>query len=249
MSRSSILVLTTSHLCRNPRVVKEATTLGAAGYDVTVMSVAVVERFARLDAELARDLPFQRRIIDFTAGTAAGRTVHFLQRGVTWGARRLCRALHVESAHALGPAGALLRAARAQRADLTIAHTEIPLWAARALIQDGRRVAVDLEDWYSEDLLPADRRSRPLRLLRRAEEFALWHAAYTSTTSASMAAALAESFHCPTPLVLRNTFPLQPRSRLDRPAGTAPPGFIWFSQTGDSRRSSTAGRKRRGPVR
>jgi glycosyltransferase involved in cell wall biosynthesis len=90
---------------------------------------------------------------------------------------------------------------------------------------------VDLEDWYSEDLLPADRRSRPLRLLRRAEEFALWHAVYTSTTSASMAAAMAESFHCPTPLVLRNTFPLQPHSRLDRPAGTAPPAFIWFSQT------------------
>jgi glycosyltransferase involved in cell wall biosynthesis len=231
MSRATILVLTASHLCRNPRVVKEATALGAAGYDVTVMSVSEVERFARMDAELARDLPFRRHVIDLTRDPRRARTTRFLQRGATWGARWLCRNLHLESARALGPAGALLRAARAQTADLTIAHTEIPLWAAQILIKDGRRVAVDLEDWYSEDLLPADRRSRPLRLLRQAEAFALHHAAYVSTTSASMAAALAESYRCPAPLVLRNTFPLQPNSRLDRPTGTEPPGFIWFSQT------------------
>ena len=45
MSRAKILILTASHLCRNPRVVKEATTLGAAGYEVTVMSVCLQERF------------------------------------------------------------------------------------------------------------------------------------------------------------------------------------------------------------
>lgn len=40
MNQRKILILTSAHLCRNPRVVKEATTLGAAGYDVTVMSVS-----------------------------------------------------------------------------------------------------------------------------------------------------------------------------------------------------------------
>ena len=48
MSQKKILILTASHLCRNPRVVKEATTLGTAGYDVTVMSISVQERFERL---------------------------------------------------------------------------------------------------------------------------------------------------------------------------------------------------------
>ncbi len=226
-----ILILTSAHLCRNPRVVKEATTLGAAGYDVTVMSVSVQERFERMDRELMRGLPFKRVTLDYTASTVRARLADFVQRGATWAARRLCRGLGVETAQTLGPAGALLRLARTFPADLTIVHTEIPLWAAQHLIADGRRVAVDMEDWYSEDLLPADRQSRPNRLLRHAEEFALRHSAYTSATAQSMADALTAAYQCPPPIVIRNSFPLQPQSRADTPATAGAPRFIWFSQT------------------
>ena len=231
MSRAKILVLTASHLCRNPRVVKEAATLGAAGYDVTVMSVSVQTRFERMDLELMRSQPFQRQVIDYAAKDVSARTMDFLQRGATWGARLLCSGLKVELAQSLGPASALLRLARSHPADLTIAHTEIPIWAAQYLIRDGRRVAVDVEDWYSQDLLFADRQNRPIRLLRHAEDFVLNHAAYASATSDSMAEALAGAYGCPLPITIRNTFPRQARSRLDRPAGNEPPGFIWFSQT------------------
>ena len=231
MSGKKILILTSSHLCRNPRVVKEATTLGAARYDVTVMSVSTQQRFERMDLELMRGLPFQRKVIDYSATTPRARMANFVQRSATWGARLLCSTLKIETAQSLGPAGALLRFARSHPADLTIAHTEIPIWAAQSLIHDGRRVAVDVEDWYSQDLMFADRRSRPIRLLRQAEDLVLNHAAYVSATSDSMADALAEAYHCPRPVVLRNTFPLQPRSRVDRPIGNAPPAFIWFSQT------------------
>jgi len=227
-----ILILTSAHLCRNPRVVKEATTLGTAGYDVTVMSISVQERFERMDRELMRGLPFKRVTIDYAADTIAARLADFLQRGATWAARRLCSELEVETAQTLGPATALLRFARSFPADLTIVHTEIPIWAAQYLIQDGRRVAVDVEDWYSEDLLYADRQSRPIKLLRHAEEFALRHAAYSSATSRSMADALTTALQCPPPIVLRNTFPLQPRPRTHNPVPTTGgPRFIWFSQT------------------
>ena len=226
-----ILILTSAHLCRNPRVVKEATTLGRAGYAVTVMSVSTQPRFERMDLALMRGLPFERRTLDYAAGTAGARGANFLQRAATWGARQLCRRLGIESAQTLGPASALLRFARKFPADLTIVHTEIPIWAAQYLIRDGRRVAVDVEDWYSEDLLYADRKSRPLALLRRAEEFALRHAAYTSTTAGSMAGALATAYGCPPPIVIRNTFPLQPRPRPAAPPGPGAPRFIWFSQT------------------
>ncbi len=230
MSRN-ILILTSAHLCRNPRVVKEAATLGAAGYDVTVMSVSVQTRFARMDHELMRGMPFKLKVIDYAASTTAARTTGFLQRGATWAARHLCATLGVETAQTLGPASALLRFARAFPADLTIVHTEIPIWAAQYLIRDGRRVAVDVEDWYSEDLLYADRRSRPLKLLRQAEEFALRHACYASATAQSMSAALARAYSCPPPIVIRNSFPLQNRSRADAPAANSAPSFIWFSQT------------------
>ena len=46
-----------------------------------------------------------------------------------------------------------------------------------------------------------------------------------------MASALVDAYACPRPIVLHNTFPLQPRSRIDRSPGNAPPAFIWFSQT------------------
>ena len=161
MSPKKILILTASHLCRNPRVVKEATTLGAAGYEVTVMSVSVQQRFEQLDLELLQGLPFRRQVIDYTARTPRTQVSDLVQRGATWGARLLCRTLRLESAQSLGPATALLRFARSHPADLTIVHTEIPIWAAQYLIRDGRRVAVDVEDWYSEDLMFTDRRSRP----------------------------------------------------------------------------------------
>lgn len=222
-----ILVFTSSHLCRNPRVVKEASTLGAAGYDVTVMSISVHAGFEAMDRAIIRDLPFRRVTLDYTSGPLSP----LLQRGATWGARRLCAQLGLESAQSLGPASALLRFARSFPADLTIAHTEIPLWAARHLIRDGRRVAVDMEDWYSEDLLPADRRSRPVRLLRRAEAYALQHAVYVTATSHRMAEALHAAGGGQLPTVLRNSFPLQPRSRVDSAPVSTLPRFIWFSQT------------------
>lgn len=231
MSDRRILILTSAHLCRNPRVVKEASALGAAGYDVTVMSVSTQARFERMDLELMRGLPFKRVTIDYSANAVGARLADFVQRGATWAARRMCSELEVETAQTLGPASALLRFARRFPADLTIVHTEIPIWAAQHLINDGRRVAVDVEDWYSEDLLYADRQSRPIRILRHAEEFALRHAVYASATSQSMADALASAYHCPPPIVLRNSFPLQTVSRTERPASTGSPSFIWFSQT------------------
>lgn len=226
-----ILILTASHLCRNPRVLKEATTLGHAGYDVTVMSVSSHQRFEAMDRELMVGLPFQRKTIDYAATDRRTRLANFIQRSGTWGARLLCSHLKLELAQSLGPASALLKFARTHPADLTIVHTEIPIWAAEHLVRDGRKIAVDIEDWYSEDLMYVDRRSRPLRLLRRAENFVLHRSAYAAATSQSMATALAESYGCPKPIVIHNTFPLQPQSRLDRPPGDQPPAFIWFSQT------------------
>lgn len=231
MSRPRILVLTALHLCRNPRVVKEATALGSAGYDVTVMTVSLSERFERMDRKIIHDLPFTRVTLDYAAVRPATQLRGFLSRGATWCARAAQQYLGIESPQALGPAHELMMMAKAFPADLTIAHTEIPIWAAQHLIRHGRRVAVDLEDWYSEDLLYADRLSRPLRLLRQAERFALNRAVYSSATSDSMADALATAYDCPRPLVIRNTFPLQLRTRLDRPASDGAPSFVWFSQT------------------
>jgi glycosyltransferase involved in cell wall biosynthesis len=231
MSRARILILTAAHLCRNPRVLKEAGTLGSAGYDVTVLTTSTHLSFEQLDLALMRGQPFRREIIDLTPRNVRTRTRSFLQRSVMWAARRLLRHAGIALPQALGPARALLRGARKHSADLIIAHTEIPLWAAVRLRREGSRVAVDMEDWYSEDLLPADRAGRPVRLLRAAESFALYHAAYVSVTSQSMADALHNAYGGQRSLVVRNTFPLQANPRSARPAGAGSPRLVWFSQT------------------
>ena len=60
----SILILAAGPLCRNPRVLKEATTLSKAGFEVTVTSIANNERFEEYDREILRGAAFHRIALD-----------------------------------------------------------------------------------------------------------------------------------------------------------------------------------------
>jgi glycosyltransferase involved in cell wall biosynthesis len=137
--------------------------------------------------------------------------------------------LSMQSAHALGPAGAILARARGLPADLTIVHNEVPHWVGTRLFRDDRLVAADIEDWHSEDLLPEDRAVRPLALIRAVERTLLHDACYTTTTSEALARALHQRYGGGVPTVISNSFPLQPDPHRG-PAGD-PPSFFWFSQT------------------
>jgi len=107
-------------------------------------------------------------------------------------------------------------------------HNEVPHWVGARLLADGRRVAADIEDWHTEDLLPEERRGRPLTRLRAVERQLLHQAAYVSTTSHALADALHLRHGGRPPIVVTNSFPLQPAP----PRRTsAPPAFFWFSQT------------------
>ncbi len=238
MPSARILILTNSPLCRNPRVVKEATTLGHAGYEVTVLGISNHLPSVAIDRDLVARSPFRHLSVDML-----GRESSFPQRLAVWlrrlqhrAARELCHRFHWQLAAALGPAESLLRAALRHPAELIIAHNEIPHWCVSRLIAAGRRVAADIEDWHSEDLLPHERSGRPLRLLRASESYLLHHAAFTTTTSHALANALHARYGGRRPEVITNSFPLDPlpapRSRLPAPdSPRLPPSFFWFSQT------------------
>ena len=225
-----ILIVSSAHLSRNPRVVKEATSLAQVGHEVEVLTISNYPPAEELDRALLAQAPFRRTTIDFLRPGPVARSASLVRRLHTRLAREAVRLLHHESPWSLGPAGPLLRQALARPADLTIVHNELPAWIGVRLLWAGRRVAADLEDWYSEDLLPSDRRSRPLRLLRLVEGTLLRQAAYTSVPSAVLAAALAEQYWAPIPLVLTNAAWLQP-APLRSPAGPHGPRLVWFSQT------------------
>ena len=223
-----ILIISAGPLCRNPRIVKEAETLARAGHDVTVLTVRNHSVTELADLELLRDAPYRRLVFDLIARDFFGRTGARLHRFRIWLARAFVRHLGWQSAHALGPVSKLLALARAHPADLTIVHTEAAFWVGTRLLRSGRPVAADFEDWHSEDLPPENRATRPVHLLLRLERELLQRCVYTSTTSHALAAALHARHGGPLPVVITNSFPLQPDPRR---APNTPPVFFWFSQT------------------
>lgn len=229
MSAQRILIITNGHLCRNPRPLKEALTLGRAGYGVTVLTVRNHAPSEAPDRELLLDAPFRREVIEMLPGCGASAFAVLRNRFLLWSARNAASRLGVSSIHALGPAGEMLRRARRHPADLIIAHNELAHWVGTQLLAEGRLVAADFEDWHSEDLLPEHRRGRPLTLLREVERVLLHRAAYVSTTSHALAAALHARHGGRLPEVIPNCFPLQPDPRSGPPGD--PPAFFWFSQT------------------
>lgn len=220
MTAARILILTSGALCANPRVLKEARTLSAFGYDVTVINPNTSRAHAEADMRMLARSAYKQQVLAFD---------HRLQtRAITWLARRALR-LGLDFPRALGPTHGLLEAARRSPADLVIVHNEVAHWAGLRLLREGRNVAADIEDWHSEDLSVQSRRYRPLATLRRQERALLHNARYCTTTSEVMANTLFARYGGQRPTVLTNSFPLQANCP-PRPLG-APVSFFWFSQT------------------
>jgi glycosyltransferase involved in cell wall biosynthesis len=219
-----VLIISSGNPCRNPRPVKEADTLGRAGFDVTLLTASGPPELDGLDRELTAGAPYRHATVPL--GWNPG--LIFFRRFRHWLARHTSK-YGMETVQSLGVVSPLARRAMALPADLTLVHNEIPFWIGCQLLRQGRRVAADFEDWYSEDLLPEDRRNRPLQLLRKIEAELMRHAVYKSTTSTALSHALTGRYGGDRPHVITNAFPLQPDPRTGAPG--EPPAFFWFSQT------------------
>ncbi len=224
-----ILIVSGAALSRNPRVVKEAGALAESGHAVTVLTLRNHPAAEEHDRELLAGARFSRITLDVAPVPGAPVLPVFWRRARSSLARRLARWTGRSSIETIGPGGELLRVARRQTADLVIGHTELGLWVAAQLLAEGRKIAADFEDWHSEDLPPADRVGRPVRLLAEVERALLRDASYTTTTSLALARALHQQGGGKEPAVVTNSFPLQPDFRPGSPGSR--PAFFWFSQT------------------
>lgn len=213
-----IAILTGAPLATNPRALKEAAALARAGFAVTVHGSAGADRFRfESDQALARGNGFTFEAA--LPASPAGLVDRFRSIGSRIGSRvgrGLFDHLGIENRWQIGPlTSALLRKARASKADYYIAHMEQGAWVGQRLLQQGGRVGIDMEDWYSEDLLPEARKRRPIRLLRDLERTLLRQGAHATCPSRAMSEALARAYACPPPAVIYNAFRWSDRAALD----------------------------------
>ncbi|NBX69936.1 MAG: hypothetical protein EBR01_13355, partial [Proteobacteria bacterium] len=242
------VILSGNALCHNPRVFKEAEAFAGDGHKVEVLGSGANPAYRIRDEKLVAGRNWKFTGLMPHQGVP-GKNISRLMRYL---GNQVHRWLGWENRWQLGPMAELLwKEGRKRSADLYIAHSEAGMWAAEQLRKEGRSVGVDMEDWFSEDLLPEARRTRPIRLLKKLENNLLCKGVHSTCTSEAMADALVEAYGCRRPTVIRNVFPLKEREAMDgkwkdRPGMArwmpsndpkavrpkeAPVSIHWFSQT------------------
>jgi glycosyltransferase involved in cell wall biosynthesis len=207
-----ILLLSGNHLSSNPRVFKEAEALADNGFEVEVLGSGASLAYRPRDEKLASGKKWKFSGL----GSEWSAVEKNLSRAQRYCGNQAHRWLGWENSWQLGPMAELLwKEGKKRSTDLYIAHSEAGMWAAEQLRKEGKRVGVDMEDWFSEDLLPEARRARPIRLLKKLEKNLLCHGVHSTCTSEAMADALVEAYGCRRPTVIRNVFPREDREALD----------------------------------
>jgi len=230
----TVLVLIGGHLATAPRPQKEAMALRAAGAHVLIRGTWWNPALAEEDVVLAREMDVDFAPVVDLRGDGHGSFMLRLKQRM---ARECLTRLGWASARTYGVGTpAFLHVARHINADLTMVHSEAGLWVGKRLLDEGRRIGVDFEDWFSQDLLLADRKGRPVAALQALERQLMQQAHCCLTTSQALAGALAiDAGTDRVPTVVPNCFPATARdTALDGSRDVRPDGvvsFHWFSQT------------------
>jgi glycosyltransferase involved in cell wall biosynthesis len=218
-------------------VIKEAMALSRGGYEVEILGAWFEPELKARDQQLMAGLPFRfLPVIDAVHPVGLERFRHTAHRARAKAGNLFCRHTGIANSWQFGRMpSALLDAARRAQGDLYLVHLESAMVAGRELLADGRRVGIDMEDWYSEDLLPEARRYRPTKLLRALEQQLLRHGVHSTCPSGAMSGALAQEFDCRPPQVIYNAFPWADRKGLDARTMDRQDmnsrSIYWFSQT------------------
>lgn len=236
MVNCRICLITPGHLSTNPRLVKEADALAAAGYAVQTIAADYL-RWARTADEEFVLRPWS--VVEKVRFGPLGPRSLWLKQGLRLRlARQAVRAGFTNDAlltAAWHPAACELAAAAAKvEADLYIAHYPAALPAAAAAARlHGARYAFDAEDFHPGDPPEGPAHELTRRLTRAIEGRYLPGAAYVTAASPDIADAYAREYAIATPKTILNVFPLGDAPAAASAAGTAAPGpsVYWFSQT------------------
>ena len=228
-SKRKICIITQAHLCCNPRVLKEALTLSKFGYDVSVVTSGYSKHFFQSDLSLIENHSIKMVYVS----DLSKKDLHsFSDRVLKKVGTLLVKYLNIETALALGYG--LFRyyeTCKLVNANLYICHQELGTYIGNKLCRLNYKVAFDIEDWYSKDLLQKAQKERPLKLLQKAESTALKNGIFCSTTSNILAKKLANTYSCELPHTIYNVFESQNKLTKEQKEYFNPLKLFWFSQT------------------
>ena len=229
--RARVCLVTSGNVASNPRLVKEAHALRAAGYPLRIVAADTMPSLSPYDAAIfeALDCEYIRVSARLPRWRHAGRAA--LQRAARWAlgtpagkSVRLASWAHHQLSHALGAA-----AARGP-ADLYLAHNLAALPAAATAARRHRAAfGFDAEDFHCGELEDTPDNARELAARTAVERALLPRCAHLTAAAPEIARCYADRYGIRMQAIL-NVFPLD-----DAPvAPVAPeggPSLYWFSQT------------------
>ncbi len=222
-----ICIVTTRHISYNPRVLKEADALDAAGYEVVVVTIRNNEWQATFDDELMAQRKWTLRTVKFRRERSEERRywlyLSLKQRLFLVLSKITLRGGVAERVIEKGFDG-LRMLARAERADLYIAHHTEALGAAYAAAKYNKaRLGFDAEDFHSG----MDNDPWVNGVLAHLEAKYLPFCQYLTAASKGIGEAYHGRHGIPMPLVILNVFPLE-NLPVGKPGN--PVRFYWASQ-------------------
>ena len=233
---ATICLISPGHLTSNPRLVKEADALSAAGHAVRVIHGRSFPPHDASDLQLStRGWQVAARV---PFGVLAPAPMRWRQRARQKLSAALARLGCAPSAfqhRAWHPAASeLIRAACTVPADLYVAHYPAALPAAAlAARQHGARYAFDAEDFHPGEWSDSASVAVKRRLLAALERRWLPGCRYITAASPGIAEAYASHYDIEQPTVVRNVFPRTQAPGVSTPRGSYAerPSLYWFSQT------------------
>ena len=237
MKRLRFCLVTSAHITNNPRAVKEADALSAAGCDVRVVSLVTDPRLVATDRELVSTRPWRLALVD---GARHGerrarwmvRTV--AQRIATHAFARGFRARAVAETAISRMMHELAASAAAEPVDVVVGHNLAALPAAgRAAHRLGARLGFDAEDLHAEEMSDGPASAARRRLVTAAESYWLPRCHHLTAASSGIADEIARRYAVTRPLVVLNAFPRVMRLVPVPPDRQDPtrPSLYWYSQT------------------
>ena len=227
---TKICIVTTRHISYNPRVLKEADALSAAGYEVAVVTVSNTESQAAFDEELMGRRSWRLRTVNFRKERTGERWYWLylsLKQRVFLGLSRISYGGGIAERAAEKAYDALMSLAIAEKADLYIAHHAETLGVAfRAARRNTARFGFDAEDFHT-GMNGTGKVSAQDRLVEYLERKHLPRVNYMTAASKGIGDAYRKKYGVRRPEIILNVFPYE-----ELPAGK--PGdevrFYWYSQ-------------------